>query len=131
MKVYGSDFFWNIKSLNPYRNLIPEDLDLVVVHNPPKGFNDGGGSGFGGSGGFGCPETRRKVESVRPRLCVSGHIHAAGGGRCRSEETGTVYVNAAVVRGDHRAKKVAKGEKQPFWVMTPDGHDSAAVVVEI
>ena len=44
---------------------------------------------------------------------------------------GTVYVNAAVVRGDHRAKKVAKGEKQPFWVMTPDGHDSAAVVVEI
>ena len=52
MKVYGSDFFWNIKSLNPYRNLIPEDLDLVVVHNPPKGFNDGGGSGFGGSGGF-------------------------------------------------------------------------------
>ena len=125
VKVFGSDFYWNMKSRNPHHDLIREDVDIVVVHNPPKGFNDGPES-------FGCPSTRQRMEEVRPRLCVSGHIHSGGGGEVRVA-SGTlndcIFVNASVVEGDHRVKRPKAGEPPlaaQFWVRA-----GRPVVVEI
>eukprot|EP00656_Telonema_subtile_P015864 TRINITY_DN1834_c0_g1_i2.p1 TRINITY_DN1834_c0_g1~~TRINITY_DN1834_c0_g1_i2.p1 ORF type:complete len:259 (-),score=51.71 TRINITY_DN1834_c0_g1_i2:120-896(-) len=88
--VFGTDFFWPMKTPNPYYDLIPEDVDLLVCHGPVRGYVDGG---------TGCQTMLQHVERVSPRLVVSGHIHdahgvATGVGRVG----GTVFVNAANAR---------------------------------
>lgn len=95
--IWGKGFFWNMKSHNPYDDLIPAATDVLVAHNPARGFCDGG---------QGCEESAALCGRLRPRVYICGHIHhakgvAQGTGRCAS----TVFVNGASVLGDHKAKK--------------------------
>lgn len=96
VRVFGKDFNWNMKTPNPYDDLIPSNTDILITHNPPKGYLDGG---------HGCPTTAALAAKLQPRLLVCGHVHVAqgqtqGAGPC----AGTLFVNAANVRGDHNAK---------------------------
>jgi Icc-related predicted phosphoesterase len=50
----------------------PDDVDVLVLHSPPKGHVDGKRS-------LGSEAILRAVESVQPRIAVCGHIHEAAG----------------------------------------------------
>ena len=65
------------------------NIDILVSHVPPKGFNDEY-KGFS----FGCDMLAMTVKRVRPKLFVCGHIHS-GHGMKFCDETGITYVNAA------------------------------------
>ena len=68
-------------------NLIPDDLDVLVTHVPPRGVLDDG---------LGCEDLAAFVARRRPRVHVFGHVH---GRRGRLERGGVLYVNAACPEG--------------------------------
>lgn len=68
-------------------NLIPEGLDVLVTHVPPRGVLDGG---------LGCEDLAAFVARRSPRVHVFGHVH---GERGRLEKDGILYVNAACPDG--------------------------------
>lgn len=50
---------------------VPNDVDILLTHGPPKGHLDDGGKG--------CPQLLREIWRTRPRLAVFGHIHPGHG----------------------------------------------------
>lgn len=93
LRVFGTDFFWPMKTPNPHFDQIPADTDVLVAHGPAWGHVDNGS---------GCKELLRHVERVQPRVLCSGHIHGAHGvcqgkGSLRS----TTFVNAANAKHGH------------------------------
>lgn len=50
---------------------IPEDTDILITHGPPLGFGDRVDSGEH----VGCEDLLRRVQQVRPKLHLFGHIH--------------------------------------------------------
>ena len=66
-------------------NKIPEKTDILITHGPPFELLDNQN---------GCEELINRIESVRPKLHVYGHIHEHHG---TVEQNGTCFVNAALV----------------------------------
>uniref|UniRef100_A0A093V919 Metallophosphoesterase domain-containing protein 1 n=1 Tax=Talaromyces marneffei PM1 TaxID=1077442 RepID=A0A093V919_TALMA len=56
---------------------IPEDVDVVITHGPPKGILDYTGS----QQRAGCPHLFQAIAYARPRLHCFGHIHEGWGGK--------------------------------------------------
>lgn len=55
---------------------IPNDVDVLITHGPPRGILDRNSDGFV----CGCPDLRNEVlDRVKPRLHVFGHIHESYG----------------------------------------------------
>lgn len=54
---------------------IPNGIDILITHGPPKGIGDG----TGGYGHIGCEDLLRALEQVRPHLHLFGHCHSGGG----------------------------------------------------
>jgi Icc-related predicted phosphoesterase len=69
---------------------IPDQLDVLITHGPPLGILD-----FIPDGRVyaGCPELRKRVIEVKPKLHVFGHIHESGGSIVTNP---TVFVNASM-----------------------------------
>ena len=100
LKIYGSpwqpryyDWAFNLDpgpELNEKWKLIPDDTDILITHVPPKGILD-----------FvrkklwvektGCRELRKRVQQVKPKLHVFGHIHSGYG---QIKKFGIKFVNA-------------------------------------
>tara|TARA_R110002003_G_scaffold73_4_gene6833 strand:+ start:30419 stop:31231 length:813 start_codon:yes stop_codon:yes gene_type:complete len=55
--------------------IIPDDVDIVMTHGPPKYILD---ATYDGSSA-GCEHLRRALERVKPKLHCFGHIHSAYG----------------------------------------------------
>jgi Icc-related predicted phosphoesterase len=98
LKIYGSpwqpaffDWAFNLKrgkQLAKKWALIPNDIDVLITHGPPFGILDETPRGdFAG-----CEELRKRVETVRPRLHVFGHIHSGYGA---AEKFCVRFVNAS------------------------------------
>lgn len=65
-------------------SIIPEGIDIVMTHGPPKYILDATGDGRSA----GCEHLRRAISRAAPRLHCFGHIHAAYGvQRIRFAET--------------------------------------------
>jgi hypothetical protein len=61
-------------------NKIPNGVDIVVTHTPPKGRCDGvTASGQQKDRREGCPALSRRIEQIRPMLNICGHIHSGRG----------------------------------------------------
>jgi len=61
---------------------IPNEVDIVVTHTPPKGRCDGVVAATSGQKDRireGCPALLRRLEQVRPILNICGHIHNGRG----------------------------------------------------
>lgn len=82
LKIYGAPwqprFFDWAFNLNRGREmaekwkLIPENVDILITHGPPNGILD-----LTPQGDFaGCEELRKKVEVIRPKAHIFGHITA-------------------------------------------------------
>jgi Icc-related predicted phosphoesterase len=55
---------------------IPETVDIVITHSPPKGILD-----YTDGRRAGCPSLFQAVARARPRLHCFGHIHEGWGGK--------------------------------------------------
>ena len=49
----------------------PDDVDVLILHSPPKGHLDGRD--------LGSEALLRAIETRRPRIAVCGHIHECAG----------------------------------------------------
>jgi Icc-related predicted phosphoesterase len=69
---------------------IPSDTDIVVTHGPVVGRHD-----YIPSEGkyVGCEELKNRIEEIKPKLHVCGHIHEGHG---EIMAGGVVYVNASI-----------------------------------
>ena len=65
-----------------------EDIDILVTHGAPKGMLD-----VVWSGHVGCPVLMRKVQTLKPRVHIFGHVHCQGEKRVQVDH-GVTYVNA-------------------------------------
>lgn len=70
---------------------IPDAVDVLVTHGPPRGVLD---SVRPGAPALGCADLADAIARVRPRVHVFGHIH---GGAGVLERDGTTFVNASVL----------------------------------
>lgn len=99
LKIYGAPwqprFFDWAFNLNRGRemaekwNLIPNDTDVLITHGPPFGILDTTPRGDSA----GCEELRKRVEDLRPKLHIFGHIHHGYG---TIEKFEVRFVNASV-----------------------------------
>jgi len=60
--------------LNNKINNIPENLDILISHGPPKNILD-----KCSGGNVGCELLRNKIEKVKPKIMIFGHIHESFG----------------------------------------------------
>jgi len=101
LKIYGSpwqprffDWAFNLTrgtELAEKWRLIPGDTDILITHGPPFGILDEVPRQYWIEN-TGCDELRKRIEQVRPRLHVFGHIHCGYG---QTEKFGVQFVNAS------------------------------------
>jgi Icc-related predicted phosphoesterase len=72
-------------------NAIPNDTDILVTHGPPFGHCDVTPSG---NLNVGCELLRIRVDEIKPKIHVFGHIHSGYGYKFYE---GTHFINAAVL----------------------------------
>lgn len=102
IKVYGSP--WQPEFYNWAFNLprlgeemkskwdaIPEDTDILITHGPPHGYLDIPG---GQSIRVGCEMLRHRVDEIKPKIHVFGHIHGSAGYYFNGH---THFINAAIL----------------------------------
>lgn len=70
--------------------LIPDDTELLITHGPAWGILDQLRHGES----VGCQDLLQRIQQVKPRIHVSGHIHEAYGAQ---QVGGVHYINASVL----------------------------------
>jgi len=83
------------KYIGDHWDLIPDDVDVVVCHQPPFEILDGIPVVMAGTpiiSNVGCPLLREKIAEVKPKLFVCGHIHQDNGTKLID---GVKYINTA------------------------------------
>lgn len=98
LKIYGSpwqprffDWAFNLDrgpEMAEKWQLIPARLDILITHGPPFGILDWVARGEH----TGCEELRKKIEEVRPKAHIFGHIHSGYG---TAEHFGVRFFNAS------------------------------------
>lgn len=98
LRIWGSpwqpafcDWAFNLEpgeALRKKWDLIPEGIDILVTHGPPRGQGD---VTFDGRS-VGCEELLDAVRRIRPAYHVFGHIHEGYG---VTTEGATTFVNAS------------------------------------
>lgn len=83
-------------------DLIPESVDLLITHGPPMGHLDVSGSPWF-ERDLGCRLLRERVDVIKPKIHVFGHIHGSYGYKFHN---GTHFINASVL--DERYQQVNK-----------------------
>ena len=74
---------------------IPIGTDILITHGPPHGHLD---AVVGQYNNLGCKMLSERIEVVKPKIHVFGHIHSGYGYKF---ENGTHYINAAVLGEDY------------------------------
>ncbi|MEM9919561.1 MAG: metallophosphatase domain-containing protein [Bacteroidota bacterium] len=100
IKIHGSpvqpwflDWAFNRQrgaDIDRHWQLIPEDTDILLTHGPPKNILD---TTFRMQS-VGCEMLAAKIEAIRPKYNIFGHIHEAYG---QLEQNGTTFINASVL----------------------------------
>lgn len=84
LRIYGSPwqpFFcnWSFNLTEPELAekwaMIPDQVDILVLHGPPMGWGDRANDGRG----CGSPSLRQRILEIKPRLTVFGHAHEGYG----------------------------------------------------
>ena len=73
---------------------IPFDTDVLITHGPPKGILDR----CPNNEHAGCEELLAKIQQVRPKLHIFGHIHTCG----VVKDEHTSFYNASVVNHQYQ-----------------------------
>eukprot|EP01121_Diplochlamys_sp_Union-15-3_P020065 TRINITY_DN7705_c0_g1_i1.p1 TRINITY_DN7705_c0_g1~~TRINITY_DN7705_c0_g1_i1.p1 ORF type:complete len:241 (+),score=31.64 TRINITY_DN7705_c0_g1_i1:31-753(+) len=89
--VFGWAFGCPEKNLKEHFDKIPENVDILVTHCPPYGY----GSKMRNGNDLGSIDLLKRVEQVKPKIHVYGHIHE-GYGIYHNKDT--TFVNAATYK---------------------------------
>lgn len=101
LKIYGSP--WQPRFFNWAFNLdrgaemaekwrlIPNDIDVLITHGPPRGILDQV-QRLDFVENTGCEELMKRVQTIKPKLHIFGHIHCGYG---TAERFGTKFINAS------------------------------------
>ena len=116
LKIYTSQYtpeygFWGWQYSESVGHIfdIPEGVDIVMTHGPPRGILDF--AGFGGHKAAGCPCLLRAVHKARPKIHCFGHIHEAwGANHVRWKDTTERISEAEHVVDPARSKDLLKLE---------------------
>lgn len=100
IKVWGSPvtpwfFSWAFnkrrgEGIRKHWNLIPTDTDLLITHGPPYGILDA----VINQRRTGCKDLLQKVQEVKPKVHVFGHIHESYGVQ---KTMGTQFINCCLL----------------------------------
>ncbi|MGV3656308.1 MAG: metallophosphatase domain-containing protein [Chitinophagaceae bacterium] len=77
-------------AINRHWQLIPADTDVLITHGPPYGLLDTVINGRN----TGDKDLRKRVEALKPKVHLFGHIHESYGVEKRGE---TKFINATVL----------------------------------
>ena len=102
VKIYGSpwqpEFYnWafnlprNGEEMKARWNAIPDNTDILITHGPPYGHLDIPG---GHTIRVGCEMLRYRVDQIKPKIHVFGHIHGSAGYYFNGH---THFINASVL----------------------------------
>lgn len=111
VKIYGSPWqpeFYNWAFNLPRRGPglssrwenIPNDTDILITHGPPQGILDISGPPYS-QGDLGCELLRVRVDELKPKIHVFGHIHGSYGYKFIN---GTHFINASVLNEQYEYK---------------------------
>lgn len=79
------------EELAKYWKDIPEDIDILITHGPPYGKLD---YSYNGATNVGCERLRYKIERIKPKVHLFGHIHESYGLTYNGD---TYFVNSSAV----------------------------------
>lgn len=82
---------------------IPNDTDILVTHTPPHGILDLTSTGEA----CGCEDLLKRVETLKPKLHLFGHIHEGYGELCKGA---TTFINGSICDFNNNA------ENSPFLI---------------
>lgn len=102
--IFGSPFSLNYGGIGAFTyfdtlgaeriwNLIPENINILVTHAPPRGFRDFSKTENNNAG---CQVLRERVLSIKPRYHIFGHIHESYGIETHGN---SVFINASLSNG--------------------------------
>jgi len=104
-KIWGSpiqpeffDWAFNRKrgaEINQHWKLIPKDTDILITHGPPFGILDR----TLGNMNVGCEMLLKKVNQIKPKLHVFGHIHEGYG---LIEKDNIIFANASTLNVNYQ-----------------------------
>lgn len=110
LKIFGSgytpsfhDWAYNVPrgKLAEYWKDIPNDLDILITHGPPKGILDLTINQEGYPEQCGCKSLLNRIKEVKPRYHIFGHIHpeseCPNAGILKVNGMETTFINACVV----------------------------------
>ncbi len=105
LKIWGSpvqpwfyDWAFNRQrgaEIQKHWDLIPNDLDILITHGPPKGILDLTIR----NESVGCEDLLHKIKAIKPQIHVYGHIHEGYG---KVKMLGIEFINASVLDVNYR-----------------------------
>jgi len=103
---------WMLKSdqLRHVWNLIPDDTDVVITHSPPFGILDN--TPFS-QWPCGCPTLLHRIEQLKPKCHIFGHIHNDSGILVKGD---TTFINASMLDDYYQLVN----SHQTFWYITEE-----------
>lgn len=102
-KIYGTpwqppfrDWAFNVMEdkLVQKFSIIPEDVDVLVTHCPPRDIMDTAPNGYR----CGSTSLRDRIKDIKPKLHVFGHMHGGSGMR---KINGTIYANCSILDDEY------------------------------
>jgi len=81
--------------IDKHWNMIPNDVDILITHGPPRGILDLlsiNNRRDGELPNVGCDHLLSKIQEVKPKIHIFGHIHESRG---MFESDGTFFINAS------------------------------------
>jgi len=124
LKIFGSPytptfgFGWSFnkdrtKLDRIWRNIIDEDVDIVITHGPPKGTLDLSFDRAGNLERCGDKSLLNRVMEVNPKLCLFGHIHnhqdIINQGTMKLSGLDTIFSNGSVMKDGRFGKLTSNG----------------------
>jgi Icc-related predicted phosphoesterase len=76
--------------------LIPDDADILILHGPPFGIGD---FSVYGNEHIGSPSLLKRIQEIKPKLVVFGHIHSGRGAYIMGN---TVLANVAFMDDNYK-----------------------------
>ena len=96
-----------------WRNIIDEDVDIVITHGPPRGTLDLSFDRAGNLERCGDKSLLNRVMEVNPKLCLFGHIHnhqdIINQGTMTLSGLDTIFSNGSVMKDGRFGKLTSNG----------------------
>jgi len=84
--------------IEKYWDMIDKDVDILVTHGPAYKIMDECPNGYRA----GCELLLKKIQEIKPKFHICGHIHGGRGHELDSRVSETFFINAASLGEDYK-----------------------------